>query len=177
MIYNIGYLSGLLVSLFIGAVLVCGILIMTTKNHSLKREYDERQEFIKGKGVKYGFFTMLTASLGIVYLNNLLPKPIMDTTFAMTLVVSLGVLVNVHYCIWRDGYFSLNEKPGLFIVIFALLTATQYFIFAMNLKFRIVSDGMITYRGANLAVGVMSTFLLIDLLAKSICQKKEERED
>lgn len=177
MIYNTGYLLGLLVSIFIGGCLVCGILITTTKNHTLNWEYDERQEFVRGKGYKYGFFTMLAAILGIGCLNNLLPDPIMDTTFAMVLVACLGVLVYAHYCIWRDGYFSLNAKPKLFIAIMAVLSLLQYLIFAMNLKFPVVSDKMLTYRETNLIVGVMSSFLLIDLLVKNIRRKKEERED
>lgn len=175
--YNTGFILGLLASLFIGAGLLFGILIITTRNHSLRQEYDERQELVKGKGFKYGFFTMLIANLGTGYLNILLLEPIMDVTFAMVLAASLGILVSVHYCIWKDAYFSLNARPKLFIATMAVCTVAQYFFFAINLKFQVISHGMITYRGANLAIGVMCTFLLIDLLVKSICQKREEQED
>lgn len=174
MSYKIGFAIGMIVAVLLGAGVVCGILIVTTKNYSLKREYDERQELVRGKGFKYGFFTMLITNFILSYLNLYLSKPIMDMSFAMILSMSLGVLVCVHYCIWKEGYFSLNEKPKTFIALMSVCAVVQYICFAGYLKTGIIINGAITFRGVNLLLGIMVTFLLIDLLVKSICQKRED---
>lgn len=172
--YNIGFVIGTVAGVLIGVGLLCVILIFTTKNHAIKREYDERQELVRGKGYKYGFITMLIANMTLGYISLFFDKPIMDTCFSMFLSIGLGGLVNIHYCIWKEGYFSLNEKPKVFITIMLVLAVLQYISFAGSLKEGIIVDGMITYRATSLVVAVLLTFTLVDLLAKSISQKRED---
>lgn len=174
MSYNIGFAIGALLGVLLGVGVLLGILIITTKNHTVKRDYDERQELVRGKGYKYGFLTMLIANMTLGYISLFFQKPIMDTCFSMVLSMALGGLVNIHYCIWKEGYFSLNEKPKVFITIMAILAVWQYASFAGYLKSGVVVDGMITYRCTNLVMGVLLTFTLVDLLAKSISQKRED---
>ena len=174
MSYSIGFAIGALLGVLLGVGMLLVILIITTKNYSVKRDYDERQELVRGKGYKYGFLTMIIANIVLGYVSMFFQKPIMDTCFSMVLSVALGGLVNIHYCIWKEGYFSLNEKPKTFIIIMAIIAVWQYMTFAGFLKTGVIVDGMITYRCTNLVMGVLLTFTLVDLLAKSISQKREE---
>ena len=174
MSYNIGFAIGALLGVLLGVGVLLGILIITTKNHTVKRDYDERQGLVRGKGYKYGFITMLIANMTLGYISLFFDKPIMDTCFSMFLSIGLGGLVNIHYCIWKEGYFSLNEKPKVFITIMLVLAVLQYISFAGSLKEGIIVDGMITYRATSLVVAVLLTFTLVDLLVKSISRKRED---
>lgn len=173
--YNIGMLIGLIVGIMGGIVLLCLILVLTTKNHKVKRNYDERQELVRGKGFKYGFITIVAANIFLGFSQMLFMKPYADTYSLMMLSVGLGVLVDVHYCIWNDGYFSLNENPKMFMIIFAIMALIQYIMsFANMAEGLLVVDGMLSYRASNLIVAMMLTFTIVDLLIKNAYAKKED---
>ena len=173
--YNIGVIIGLIIGVVVGVGLLLLILIATTKNHKVKRDYDERQELVRGKGFKYGFITMAAANMVISCTQFIFYKPIADTWASMMLSLALGVLVHVHYCIWNEGYFSLNENKKVFMIIFAIMVLVQYagaFDYLMNGGW--IIDGMLTFRAVNLIAAIMITFILVDLLIKNAYAKKED---
>ena len=90
-----------------------------------KRVYDERQKYMQCIAYKYGFYTLILATLGNAYIEYRL-KTSWGTPLAEAFVIiCIGLLVFFTICVYKDAYFSYAEVSGKNmiknIVIFLLL--------------------------------------------------------
>lgn len=103
---GIGLKVAFIIGLAIG-LLVVVILVAVTKNgNETKNQFDERQELVRGKGFKYGFFTMMIANVALLSLYVLIISWFSNMEVAMIASIVVGVSVFASYCIWNDGYFA-----------------------------------------------------------------------
>ena len=168
-------LGGILIGLVGGVILVVLLLISSTNDGRLKREYDERQEVVRGRGFKYGFFTIMICNGLYGLLASSFEKQFVDVSVAMISCALIGIIVYVSYCIWNDGYFSINENPKRLVVIFVAVTVMNLLIFFMNaLHGEVIVDGVVTFRIVNLLVAIMSFIVLGVLFLKKVVDKRED---
>lgn len=169
------YLWWMILGLLFGIVLCIVLLIITTKNGTLKRDYDERQQMVRGKGARYGFFTVMGCN-GLFILWDIGVKDIaMELSVAMIISVLVGIIVYVSYCIWNEGYFSMNEKPKSLVWVFIVLAFVNLGIFFQACKAgEAIKNGVLTFRTMNLFCAIMMVIVLIVLLCKMISKKKED---
>lgn len=117
-------------------IIVCAVVFFTLKGQD-KARYDERQEMIRNRGFKYGFYTMLGV-LGCYLFLNTTDIKISATILAWGVGV-IGALVACLYQILNGAYFSLTEKhPVLFGILFLIVgganLATTIQQFSMHLS-------------------------------------------
>lgn len=168
-------LGGILVGIVVGLILVVLILISSTNDGRLKREYDERQEVVRGRGFKYGFFTIMLCNGLYGLLASSFEIQFMDVSVAMISCAIIGIIVYVSYCIWNDGYFSINENPRRLVVIFVVTAVMNVLMFLMNvLHGEVIVDGVVTFRIVNLLVAIMSFLVLGVLFLKKVVDKRED---
>ncbi len=159
----------------LGILLVVFILAASTKNGKIRRDYDERQQLVRGRGFKYGFFTMMICNGLFALLFICIEKPIIDAAFAMTISIMLASAVYVSYCIWNEGYFSLNENPKQLVAFFLFLEVFNVLAFIGNaVRGNVMKDGVVTYSALNLPCAVMIAVVLIVLLLKRISRNRED---
>ena len=104
----------------VGLAIAFVLIIIMKTDRSMKCKYDERQELIRGRGFKYGFFSIIGMTLIFACFREELSK-IMDTLIQDFAIVMVGLIVYVVYCIWNDAYFALNEsKTKIAIIFFAI---------------------------------------------------------
>jgi len=117
---NTGASFGMIFGLMVGLVIAVILLKFSNKDHKFKTQYDERQEFIKGRGYKYSFYTLL-------YLEALLAVlEVGDISFGIerylvhfvVILISLAVLC-VH-SIWNGTYWGLNNNRKRYTAIIAI---------------------------------------------------------
>ena len=102
-------------------------------------------------------------------------KPFMDVSTAMISCMLIGIIVYASYCIWHEGYFSINENPRRLVVIFVVVTVLNLLVFFMNaLHGEVIVDGVVTFRVINLLVAIMSFIVLVVLLLKNLVDKRED---
>lgn len=170
--YDAGRVIGISAGAAIGVLLVIAILKFSKKDGSLKCKYDERQELVRGKGFKYGFFTIVIYDACNMFYGNFLERIVMREVI-MALGIFLGVVVYAGYAIWNDGYFSLNENPRRVMGSFVVLSVGNIFLGLMHIPMGDFSvGGVIGYPAVNLMVGIMILCLFGILLAKRICKKE-----
>ena len=108
--YSLGKLIGVITGFVIGLALVVIIAAICNKNRKMKTEYDERQQILRGKGFKLGFYAMVIwAALNIVLSVAGFAIPAKPEILAFSYIV-VGVLADVVYCIFHDAYWGMNNN-------------------------------------------------------------------
>lgn len=161
--------------LVFGGILTAIILKLTKNDGSVKCKYDERQTLVRGRGFKYGFFTLMVYDLIYGFLDMALERRYADNFTALFMGVCLGVLVYVSYCIWNEGYFSMNENPRRVLAAFAIIAVINFSVSAYPLTHdELLTDGMLTYHCTNLVCGLLFVVIFLELLVKWLMGRKEE---
>ncbi len=165
----------LVISATIGLLLAAIILAVTKNGDKAKCKFDERQELVRGRGFKYGFFTMMISS-GILIALNALEVTLFDNSeAAMLLSIILGVSVFAGYCIWNDGYFALNENRGKLLVILGFCGLLNTAVSVGNIIHgNILENGALTFSSGNLFIAIMFVAIFIVMLLKHIKDGKED---
>lgn len=172
---NESMVLGILCGLLIGGIVVVIILKLTKEDGSVKCKYDERQQLVRGRGFKYGFFVLLIYNFLYGMADLAAERRYLDSGAAMTLGICVGVLVYAVYCIWNDGYFSLNENPRKVLIAFVFIGVFNLLLGLRQIKAgELIVNGMLTFRCTNLLCGAMFLVLFLVIFVKWICNKREK---
>ncbi|MBQ8246939.1 MAG: hypothetical protein IJZ42_07380 [Lachnospiraceae bacterium] len=172
---SILFKMALILGVVIGLLVVVIILAVTKTGDDTKNQFDERQELVRGKGFKYGFFTMMIANAALLVLNILEIPLFSNMEVAMTASIVIGISVFASYCIWNDGYFALNENRKSLLIMFGLIGASNLVIGIGNIFAGVIMEnGAFTFRSTNLFCALMFIVVFVAMLAKHIKDGKEE---
>lgn len=170
--------KGLLLGLLTGGIVCVLFFKITRKDGSLRGKYDERQRLVQGKGFKYGFWGCFLFNALYILADIGLEAHWMDTPMALFCGMMTGLAIYVSYCIWHEGYFSLNDNP---LQITAMLAAVTFFNIICAAS-RIHEDsffenGMLTFLdGSNMICGIVSGLALGVIAAKRYIKNRQNRE-
>lgn len=176
--YKLGFIVGIIVGCILVAVFVVITRTKRRKDGKMRCDFDERQEIVRGRGFKYGFFTLLLTNLFSGFYFEIAETGITDAFTFCVFTCCVGICVYAVYCIWNDAYFALNESRNRLLAVFA-------FTFICNLLTGI--RNLLTYeeeeafgqaingRG-NLIISVMLFVIFLTLLLKKRKDKKESEE-
>lgn len=168
------YALGVGCGIIFGLILLAVILKLTKTDGFMKCKYDERQQLVRGRGFKYAFFTLMFYNVFYGILDVALEKRVMDNFTGMIIGIVLGAMVYAIYCIWNDGYFSLNENPRrVRIAFFAIGVFNLALAFWSIAHGTVMEDGILTFRGANLFCGIMMLIICGVSFAKQQSTQKE----
>lgn len=170
------YIAGFIVGLLL--VVLVKFLFDRRKTEQKKAcDYDERQQLARGEAFKYGFFTLLAwVVFTSVICEDGMPQWCSLLVLNMT-GVGLALLVFGCYCIAKDAYMSLREKPlSMYIVTgvagFSNLGVALHHFGEQGGLFE---DGKLGLSMVNLILGIVFIVLLAVFFAK-MRQNQEETE-
>lgn len=175
--YMAGYALGVFLVLFAAIAIWVFVRKMSTTDGRTKCSFDERQELVRGKGFKYGFFTLIIYDMAICCVAGAYPEVLsfVDAQLQMFIGVVLSVVVFACYCIWNEGYFALNEHPKRLLIIFAFVAILNTIIGIINaIDGMYVVEGVLTFSCSNIVCAAMFYIIFVVLLMKTISNKKEE---
>nr|WP_326165668.1 hypothetical protein [uncultured Oscillibacter sp.] len=168
--YHIGIALGISVGLLAGLLFVA----LLFKKKILDMHFDERQELARGKAFQYGFLTLLatTYAYGI---SDILFGRWCDVLAGVAICLAAGLCVFAVTCILKDAYLSLREKPGKFMVLFALLSLFNLGLGVMyGVSGGLVEDGVLTFRAVNPILGAATLLILIVYIADHLLRDRAE---
>ncbi len=172
---GIGLKVAFVIGLSIGLLVVVILLATTKKGDETKCQFDERQELVRGRGFKYGFFTIMITNAALLFLNVLEVSLFSNMEVAMVVSIVIGISVFASYCIWNDGYFALNENRKSLLAIFGLMGTLNLVISIVNIiEGVVIENGAFTFRSTNLFCALLFIVIFIALLLKQIKDGKEE---
>ncbi|WP_297819738.1 hypothetical protein [uncultured Lactobacillus sp.] len=155
---------------FYGVLVAIFVVILFTNKGKTKVKYDERQEMIRNRSYKYGWYTVNLFLLAYVFVNNNFNAKL-DTNIILAIVI-FGALVVTFYQILKSAYFGIGKKyPAIFgwlMLIVGLMNAV-----VVIQQFRLSHDLEI----GNMACSTMLVvFLVVDGLAIIYRQYHDRRE-
>lgn len=159
----------------IGVVLCVILYAIAQKDNSLKQNYDERQELLRGRGATYGLYTMMFLNLALFLLETAGVCLPMSTGLALFFSVLIGGSVWAVYCIWKDAYFALNQKANVFIGVFLVMGVINLIIgIDAFLDGVAIQNNQLTLRSMNLFCAIMIIVICGALILKKVCKDREE---
>lgn len=191
--YILGVIVGILFAILLIAVIgwfakkVGGKLDLSFRNN--KKNFDERQQLIRGKAYKYGFFTLILFLIIKFALEKVLDTMLFSSFAGNWIGICLSIAVFAIVCVWNDAYISLNENMKGVIILFigvALLNIGSSFLNLYNghVSFletmQVVKNGeifdysVISVECVNLTCGILFLVICIAIALKSIVDRKEE---
>lgn len=170
---NFAYICGVIVGIFAIVLLFFIIELLSKKKNGKKDKssYDERQEAIRGKAFKFGFIVYSICEVFILFCNIVEINIPLSEIQIHGLILVISVLSFLIYSIWTDSYFQVGEEQKRIIIISLLFGILNIVIFIMNNK----NDHVSEVAFLNLLVGIMGIVLCLNILAKNIINKKEEK--
>lgn len=94
---------GILIILF--AMLVFAY-VLQKEGLVVKEEYDKYQKILRGNSFRYAFYAMICMIVLGSILSNWLP---LSLSLFSSLLLYIGISIQVGYCIWVGAYFSINQ--------------------------------------------------------------------
>jgi len=160
------------------ARLVVGIVIFTVIyvifNRKTAKDFDERQNILRGNAFRRAFFAM--AFIALLYSNIALTLgPFMEDGVSEILLVCIGADVFAVDCILHDAFFTVKEKPWLSM----LCTAFLAFLHGSNgmrdlRRGLMVKDGLLTLSVVYFVVAADFIVLFLAVLIKVYVIKGDE---
>ena len=173
--YYLGFALGAIHAAIIGVLIVFAMKKYTRTDNSLKCKYDERQQIVRGIGFKYGFFTVMLYDVAAAFLISVEKRQYIDHAVLMFTGIFLGTFVYAAYCIWHEGYFSLNENPKRVVIVFILVALLNFGVGYRGFRHgMLLEDGMLTVNCLNILCGILVLMLFFVMAAKHIFKRKEE---
>lgn len=163
------YIMGMVCGVFVGLLLVAVLLKVTKTDGRMKCRYDERQTEARGKGYKYGFFTFLIGDFLYALLCAAEFEVPAEPAAVMMILIVLGMVVQIVYCIWKDAYFSLNENRTRVLVAFAVVAGFNLLLGVFRLlEGDVVVNGVLTFNSMNLLCGILFLIIFFAMLLKRL---------
>lgn len=164
---GIAVFCGLIASILFTIIFIS----LTRADKNVKCKYDERQELVRGKGFKYGFFSMLICNV-LFTCMELAEMPLFAEFEVLILISSImGIIVWVVYCIWNEGYFALNENKKKLMILFAVISVVNFIVSGVWIfRGMVIQNGKLTYYSTNLFCGLLFIIIYLTMLLKRICK-------
>lgn len=169
---------GFLVGILTGIVVFVLLMLVVNKNRSVKTEYDERQELLRGKGFKYGFFA------GLIYVVVLMLLDMMEIAIPATQeviyfsIIFVAATVMTSYCILTGAYFGINNDRkrfyilSIFVMVINLLTPIRFMIDGS-----FIQNGLLSTSCINLMCATLFFFISVECIIRNVIEKEAGEAD
>ena len=172
--YSIGKSVGIATGIIFG-LLVCVILFkFMNRDKSIKTKYDERQEAVRGRGYMYGFWGCMIGA-ALVMIADCGGFAIANRFVMDFFIVFVGMIVQVTYCIWNDGYYGINTNKKRFYIISIAASLCNLLAVVGNIKGgQFIIEGVIQDAGVNLMCVILFLVIGVELIIKDMIDKNRD---
>ena len=175
------YLMGIAVGVIVGVIIVALIFTYNKKKTGsvVGGDFDERQQLMRGKAFQVGFFTMLIFSfLYWVLVTLVLQRPLMEDGLSALICGLVGVGVFGIDCVIHDAFFTVQNKPKNYIILFIATTISQIPAAINNLQAgRVVQNGVLTFSVVPIVCAALFLGMLAAIIIKMHAMRKEDAEE
>lgn len=193
---NVFYLLGFIAGILLG-VLILFIFSKIVKKFGGKvvfgcgkdrKDYDERQMFVRGKAYEAGFFTLIGYILIVGMLLDVMECSFIISFGVLWIGVAISIGIFVIICIVKDAYVSLRENAKGILIMFGSIGFLNL-VSGLPNRNNWLEKVEITRNGqtmectkllpgiVNLVLGILFFILMAVLIGKIWYDKKQEKED
>lgn len=160
-----GYFYVLLV--FTAAFAIVSIAAYFSKKHS--NEYDERQTVSRGIAYRYSFWVIIAYFTAAAFASRM-GFPFLISVPGIYIGIFIALTVFAEVCVFKDAYFTLNEKPLTYIIISGIC----FIGFAAWGVRSVLIGGTDNEIGISFTIAAFFLILLVSLLIRVAYNKKTE---
>lgn len=172
--YNPYRAYGILAGVIVGALVAMVLVRAMHKNRSLKTEYDEMQQRIRGTAYTYAFYAIAAYEVIMALAESMGPVPI-DPIVTHFAGIALGVTVQAVYSIWNDAYIGLNTKSNQYGITMIVIALFNLVIAIMGwMSGRMVVNGVLQAPFVNMLVFLMFVAIGTAFFLKRSVQREED---
>ena len=175
------YLWGVAVGVIVGVIIVALIFTYNKKKtgSAVGGDFDERQQLLRGKAFQAGFFTMLILSfLYWVLVRLVLQRPLMQDGLSVLICALVGVGVFGIDCVFHDAFYTVQNKPKNYIILFTATTISQIPAAINNLQAgRVIQNGVLTFSVVPIVCAALFLGMLAAIIIKIQAMRKEDAEE
>ena len=169
---NTAWAMGFVVGILVVAI-VCGVAAKTARKNGVgKGEYDERQQFARGKAFTWAYATLLVY-LAIWMVLRTMELPFFMEGVSVVIGALLSIAVFVAYSIFHDAYFKASESPKTWLIIISAISLLNLGLGAGRL-FRGETIAERLYNNMNLFVGALFLVVVACVVIKRAVDRREE---
>lgn len=141
-------------------------------------EFDERQQIIRGKGFKYGFFAILISEGIALFVDSTNALPMIDSSVLYVVSIFVGLFIFAVYCAWNEAYFALNQNSRFMIIYLSFIGILNAVIFVLNvIRGNVIENGKITMSFLNLICALFFLALFTVCAVKKAINAKEDTSE
>lgn len=141
-------------------------------------QFDERQQFERGKAFRNAYFSLILSLLVIYFVNSVMEKNIFD--IHSVIVVPTWISLGVFCCtaIWKDAYESYKNSCGYFVP--AIFGICGLLLLVISIKEAFDGDSylnnmeFINSQLRSISQGIISLIIFAVSIAKQRIDKKSE---
>ena len=172
---NTEYAAGLAVGI-VAALVLFGVVWKLNKK-TMKGQFDERQELVRGRGYKYACFTllfMIVLDLLIESFGVFETLPVSRELY-LFLTILVGVMVYALYCIKNDSYFGVGTDTRTYRAVMWIVIVCNAISGVTGLKDGAMADGKLAFGPcASLIFCIAFIIIMITISIKQRSLAKEE---
>ena len=173
--YNTGRMVGIAVGIMIGLIICLILYRVMNKDGKIKTQYDEMQQIIRGKGYCYAFYAIMICEALLIPLSVGDVRLPFDNACLHFLIIFIGVIVHISYCVFKDAYVGLNTNMKRFMIIMIVVAVINFIsAFAAFRTGEMMVNGQLQTPFINLLCGLLFVILAIELLIKKTIDKRSE---
>ncbi len=177
MTYNNGKMLGVGIGIIAGLIISFFVLKAINKDGKVKTEYDEMQKLIRGKAYMYAFWAVIACEGLLCFLTSGSFSLPLDGYTLHFMVILVGVLVQVSYCIWNDAYIGLNNSMGRFAAVSIIISLVNFAFAGFSIaEGTMVKDGVLQSTSINLLVAVLFIVIGLEILIKKIADNGQKED-
>ena len=166
--YRVGFALGILAGLILAA-----IIFAVKKKKRGKGEYDERQELIRCRGYKIAYYTLMISVALVLALSAGSGIPYIETDVGFVIALMISLVVFAVYCIIKDGYFGIFDKPKSVLIELFLIGLANFIIALVNSE-KWVIDGKLSMGSINLICAITMLVVALAGFIKLLIVKRED---
>jgi hypothetical protein len=167
LVLSIGFVVGIIIAF------IC--LTKLNNDGKSKTKYDERQKAVRGDAYRYAFFATIISCFIVMVLSTIDGLLNIFGKEVYCIPIFIGLLVQISYAIFNDGYVGLNTNMKRFSIFMVFVTIINILV---PVRFMIagefIKDGVMQTGFMNLLCAGLFIILLIELLIKRLIDKRGE---
>ncbi|MCR5402876.1 MAG: hypothetical protein K6E91_03535 [Butyrivibrio sp.] len=169
---------GVTLGIMVGLVICVILFRFANKDKRIKTQYDERQEVIRGRGYRFGFYTMLFLEVVLMMAKMAgLVFPIEEYLIHMVTIL-IGTLVICIHSIWNGVYWGINNDHKRYYIIFIVAIVLNLIPVASSLAHStIATKGFDSLPMLNVLVLIWMAVIGITALVKKLVDSVNKEED
>lgn len=165
------YMLGVIFGVFLGVVALIASKLM--KKSTRCEHYDERQMLIRGTGYRISFLSLAIMNLVYTCFFYGVTKDIVAPQAVVICITFVALLIYVLYCIFKDAYIAVGEKPQASILILLLIIIANGLAATSHTYRGISEDGFVSGFFLNVIIVCFFSIVLVALGIKALINKKE----